>query len=246
MRALGRGEQCQSGFVDGAHLDEYLAGKAYLATGAGVFKLHAAGPVTREWIRTGKAKAVCTYRDPRDCVASDMVFMGQGFDKSVSRVVSSLQALDSYSDFGRTLYVRYEEMMRDRVEHIRLIAAYLNVPVDRGAVEAIDRQTNLENSREVCARIPSMGNDVAPMLEAVAHRRHIETLLHENHIGSARPGRWKTDLTEMQGRKLTHLFSNFLIAMGYETVQSIQANLLQLQASGGVGAQQAGAAKRSA
>ena len=34
-------------------------------------------------IRTGEAKAVCTFRDPRDCVASDIVFLGQGLEAFV-------------------------------------------------------------------------------------------------------------------------------------------------------------------
>jgi hypothetical protein len=183
-------------------------------------------------MRTGKAKAVCTYRDPRDCVASDIAFMNEGLDRSVGRVVASLKSLDGNPDFGRTLFVRYEEMMNDRAAHIRLIASYLNVPIDAAKLDAIDQQTNLESSRKICEQIPSLGEDVAPTLENVAQRRHLETLLHENHIGNARPGRWKTELTESQGRMLTQLFSNFLIAMGYETAASIHANLLQLQAAG--------------
>jgi hypothetical protein len=227
LRSSRCGEKYYSGFVDGSEFDKFLTANVYLADGMGVFKTHSSYPLTREWIRTGKAKAVCTYRDPRDCVASDMAFMNLGFEKSVRRVAESLQSLDARSDFGRTLFVRYEDMMNDRPEQIRLIAAYLNIPIDAGIVSAIDEQTNLETTRKFVAQIPSLAMEAAPMLDSVSHRRHAQTLLHENHVGSAKPGRWKTDLTELQGKQLTHVFANYLLAFGYETVQSIQAILPQ-------------------
>jgi hypothetical protein len=222
FRASRRGEQCSSGFIDGPDLEKLLAGPVFSLEGAGIFKTHAIGPAAGEWIRTGRAKAVCTFRDPRDCVASDLVFMNQGFDASVRRVAASLKSLEGPPDFGRTLFIRYEDMMNDRPGHIRLIAAYLQIPVDSATVDTIDQQTNLESSRKLCAQISSLGNDIAPKADISARRRHNETLLHENHISSAKPGRWKTDFTDSQARVLTELFSQSLQTLGYETPQSIQ------------------------
>jgi hypothetical protein len=246
LHASRRSDEFYGGFVDGPAFEDFLKNNVYILRGAGVFKTHATGPLAAEWVRTGRAKAVCTCRDPRDCVASDVVFMNQGFDRSVQRVVASLQSLDVRSDFGRTLFVRYEEMMNSRADHIRLIAAYLNIPIDSATIDAIDRQTNLESTRKLVAQIPTLGPDVAPTLANVDHRRHIETLLHENHIGSAKPGRWKTDLTESQSRYLTHIFSNFLIAFGYETPESIQANLPRGEKSPNFHMPQPPVAKKSA
>jgi hypothetical protein len=229
IRAGRRDEKYISGFIDGKDLEKFFDTLAFTFDGMGVFKTHTTGPVAREWIRLGRAKAVCTFRDPRDCVASDLPFMNQGFDTSVQRVAIGLRALDGHPAFGRTLFIRYEDMFNDRAEHIRLIAAYLHIPVDRATVDAIEQQTSLENCRKLCAQIPSMGTDVAPMLDTIPHRRHLETLLHENHIGKVTPGRWKTDLTDSQRKSVNELFSHSLLTLGYETPQSIQQYLAPTQ-----------------
>jgi hypothetical protein len=45
--------------------------------------------------------------------------------------------------------------------------------------------------------------------------------LHENHIGRAKPGRWKDEFTADQGRWITEYFSPWLVQLGYETAESL-------------------------
>jgi hypothetical protein len=202
-------------------LDQFLQAQANLSDGPAVIKVHEVGPLALEWIRAKRAKAVCTFRDPRDCVASDMVFWGAGFDASVQRVVISLKTLHaSYLDVGSTLFVRYEDMMNDTLSQIRRIAEYLNVAIDQKEVERIDAQTNIQSSRQIC-----LGLDKRPDSETDVgtggHRRHRVTLLHDNHIGNAKVGRWKDELTDEQGERLTHLFQPSLQALGYSIEGSV-------------------------
>jgi hypothetical protein len=225
LRAWRRGETVQAGYLDARDLEEFLRGEAFYRQGAAVYKSHGNGPLASHWIRTGKAKAVCTFRDPRDCVASDIEFMGLGFDASLRRVAQSLRLLDSYQDFGRTLFIRYEEMMEDRPAAIQVIAAHLYVRLHQKDLERIDEQTNISSSRKRCSEISSLRDDQVQPVEGT-HRRHLTTLLHDNHIGTAKVGRWKQDLTDAQGRQLTHLFANTLLNLGYETQESIQKYLV--------------------
>jgi len=201
-------------------LDQFLQVSVNSGAGPVVVKVHEIGPIALQWIRARRAKAVCTFRDPRDCVASDIVFWGDGFDASVQRVTISLKVLQaSLYDDGSTLLVRYEEMMSDTRLQIRRIAEYLNVEINQNDVERIDAQTNIHASRSISQGLserPESETDVG----STGHRRHRITLLHDNHIGNARAGRWKDELTDEQGQQLTQLFQHDLQAMGYESPAS--------------------------
>jgi len=225
-----RGESLTSAYLEGQKLDHFLQAEAFLGQGPAVFKAHFIAPMALEWIRTGRAKAVCTIRDPRDCVASDLGFTGQGFDKSVTRVVKCLGYLKSYLDFGRTLFIRYEEMMNDRLAQIRLIAAHLQIRIDQKEAESIDHQTNLVAARKHCQELGKLGDDRTHMVVGT-HRRHHVTLLHDNHVDTGKVDRWKEDLTAEQGRHLTQLFREILLVQGYGTQASIRPYLTNRHAA---------------
>lgn len=114
--------------------------------------------------------------------------------------------------------------MKDRLAEIRLIAAYLNIRIDQKELEWIDEQTNITTSRKLCSQI-RLGEDQSDAVEG-SHRRHVKTLLHDNHIGTAKIGRWKEDLTDAQGQQLTRQFAGVLVTLGYETLRSIEAYLM--------------------
>jgi hypothetical protein len=214
--AARRSQRCGMACLGHQSLDRFLQNDVLLAKGPVVIKSHEIGPIALQWIGDGRAKAVCTFRDPRDCVASDIPFWGQGFEASVQRVVASLKALAaSYHAEGQTLFVRYEEMMQDRRSQIRRIAEYLQIPISDTEVASIDDQTNIDATQKICqgiAQQPTSKTD--PVLGN--HRRDRLTLLHDNHIGSAKAGRWRDDLTVEQAVFLTKLFEPSLRVMGYE------------------------------
>ena len=225
LLAKRRRQEFGTAYLGEQALDEWLLTKVKWRDGPMVIKAHEVGPVALQWIDTGRAKAVCTIRDPRDCVASDIPFWGKGFDASVQRIMISLKSLQKPNqDFGRTLFVRYEEMMGDRLRQIERIAAYLHVEIGQRELEWIDGQTSIQSCKKVCQGLNERpGNQV--QVEPTGHRRDPITLLHDNHIGTAKVGRWKQDLTDAQTEQLTRLFANILQTLGYETQQSIQPYL---------------------
>jgi hypothetical protein len=208
-----------SAYLSPETLDHFLETGAASHEGPAVIKAHELGPIAQESIHTGRAKAICTIRDPRDCVASDIPFWGKGFDPSVGRVVLSLKYIASSSDFGRTLFIRYEQMLEDPHSEIRKIAAFLRIPVIATEVESIDAQTNLDACTQICQALSSRPPHEAEEI-ANNHRRDPTTLLHDNHLGTAKVARWKQDLTPEQGQFLTQLFNRSLKALGYETANS--------------------------
>jgi hypothetical protein len=204
-------------------LDDFLRQRASAAAGPAVIKAHQISNTTLQWIRGGNVKAVCTIRDPRDCVVSDMAFMHHDIRAAGVRILFDLNELNLFDDFGRTLFIRYEDMMKDRLMQIRLIAAYLGVEVDAAAVHAIDKQTNLDASRRVCESLKNFPAERVYITDN--HRVDRETQLHENHIGSSKVGRWRHDLPPELGKHLSRLFHRDLLKFGYETEGSL-ASLL--------------------
>jgi hypothetical protein len=244
LLAHRRGQDFQSVYLETRGLDQFLLNKALLQSGVGVIKGHAVGPVALDWIRTGKAKAICTYRDPRDCVASDIPFWGKGFEASLERVAGSFRMLPIYNDFGRTLFVRYEEMMHDRLCQIRRIAAYLEIVLDPKEVAWIDSTTNMQSSKKIADELPNRTGGFDTITDE--RRRDCVTLLHANHIGSGRVGRWRQDLTPEQGQVVTQKFQGVLQVLGYETEDSIKVMYPGMLASGPEGIDSSWAAPPSA
>jgi len=213
------GQPCESTYLAPEQLDEFLSVRASAATGPAVIKAHQISSTTLQRIRSGSVKAICTIRDPRDCVVSDMAFMKHDIRSAGVRILFDLNELNLFDDFGRTLFIRYEELMKDRLSQIRLIAAYLGVEADDAAVQAVDQQTNLEASRKVCASLKDLPAERVYITDN--HRVDRLTQLHENHIGTSEAGRWRHDLSPELGQHLSRLLHRDLLKFGYETEESL-------------------------
>lgn len=211
----------ESTYLDLAQMESYLTTHWQSAVGPIVLKSHEPGPVALSMIRAGRIKAVCTFRDPRDCVSSDLKFMGLGFDKVLHRVRCSFDALRLYQTTDHILLIRYEDMVKDPQRQIRRIAMHLGIDANADVVSRIHGETNIETSRKICDDVRRRpDSEVYLIAEA---RVDPATRLHENHVFDGKVGRWRSDFTAEQGRWLTEYFSNWLIQLGYETPQSISA-----------------------
>jgi hypothetical protein len=186
-----------------------------------VLKSHEPGPIAMSLIRSGQIRAVCTFRDPRDCVSSDLKFMNIPMEKVLHRVKSSFDALKLYQATDHILLVRYEDMVKDPPRQIQRIALHLGIEVTPEAVAQIHAQTNFEASKKICDDVRRRpDSEIYIIAEA---RVDPSTRLHENHIFDGKIGRWRTEFTAEQGRWLTEFFANWLVQLGYETPQSIAA-----------------------
>jgi hypothetical protein len=209
-----------STYLDGGPADYFVTEQWQHVPGLTVIKAHQIGPAALSAIRAGQAKSVCTFRDPRDCVASDLAFMGRGLDFSVSRVTASLEFLKFYQSTPHILLVKYEEMMTDRISQIRRIASHLHVRWDEAMIARVDALTNLETSKQVCEELKNRPTE--QVLNIASHRVDPQTHLHEHHIGRATPGRWRDEFSTDQARWLTEYFSTWLVQLGYETLDSVR------------------------
>ena len=193
------------------------------APGPTVVKAHKIGPKALDALKSRSARAVCTYRDLRDCLASDTIFMNCSMKDSITRLESSLEFFNASELSRSTLLVRYEDMIADRRKQIRRIAEYLNVKVAPSLVSQIDDKTNIQTSRNICRSLKNKPAD--QVMDVSTHRVDPQTHLHENHIADAKVGKWKTVFTPQQGRWLTQYLAPWLLRFGYETPASLTSYL---------------------
>jgi hypothetical protein len=220
-RQRGDLREIESSYLDLAQMETYLASHWSQAQVPVVLKSHEPGPIALSLIRAGRIKAVCTFRDPRDCVSSDLKFMRIGINQVLQRVRSSFEALRLYQTTDHILLIRYEDMVQDPIRQIRRIALHVGVDVDAAAVERIHQATSFETSRKICQDVQRRPDSEVYLIAKA--RVDPGTRLHENHIFDGKVGRWRTEFAGDQARWLTEYFSSWLIQLGYETPQSIAA-----------------------
>ena len=220
LLARQRGGPCTSGYAGEAELEQNM-GVLTAAPGRGtvVLKAHALGPVAVSAVRAGRAVAVCTFRDPRDCVASDLTFLKKSFDDCVRRVSHNLTYLSHYRSSRHTLFVRYEDMMANPLRQVMRVAAHLGVDAGESDLRRIDAMTGPPAARSIAAGLRFRPPE--QVLYSDARRVDPATHLHENHIHSGRVGRWRDELPADQQDLLTDVFHPWLVELGYETAGAV-------------------------
>jgi hypothetical protein len=214
LLAARRRQPFGSAYMTHVELDMFLNTEGPNLRGPTVIKAHAITTTALEWIATGRAKVVCTYRDPRDCVISMMTFFSGDLAKTSRQIVESFDYMKFYQKAGNTLFVRYEQMMADPLGQIEQIGRHLNVDVDQAMLREIEHGTNVQSSRKICQELKSRPETAVQ--RSGSHRVDPLTGLHDNHIFNAKIGRWKEELSDAQGASLTEFFRPWLVALGYE------------------------------
>ncbi len=217
MRYSGSSQSC---YLDCQPLEQFVNQRWSNESASWVIKAHNLGIAAMTAVRKGLAKGVCTFRDPRDCIASDLAFMHYPLEVSMKRVSATLDPLRMYQCVPHILLVRYESMMTNRQGEIRRIATHLGLMVDDMTVRRIDARTNLENSERVCSNMKH--RPAGGLMQIADHLVDPTTHLHQNHINGGTVGRWRYELSEEQGAYVTEFFAPWLVQLGYETPQSLQ------------------------
>jgi hypothetical protein len=201
------------GYLTLEQTEQFLHSNSGAVPGLTVIKTHGVGPLAQQALKRGLAKAVCTYRDPRDCVASMMMFANEPFNVAVQRVSAGLEMLESYTRWEQTLFIRYEEMLGDRLAQVRKIAAHLEMVFEERVIRRIDERTGIEHSKEICQQLRQRPD--GQIMKLMNHRVDPETWLHDNHIQDGRAGRWKNEMSVDQIHALQRTYGPWLDRMGY-------------------------------
>jgi hypothetical protein len=216
-------EPVKSGYLEAVQLEHFVNQKWPTMTAPTVIKVHDIGPAAMGALRAGTARGICTFRDPRDCVVSDMAFMSYPFEACLKRIGGTLEPLRLYQSTPNILLIKYEQMMADRPREIRRIAGHLAIPVGDAAVQQIDARTNMHTSQRLCQSLKERPANA--VMRVANHVVDPVTHLHSNHINGGAIGKWKFQLSVDQVLYMTEYFAPWLIKLGYETDASLNALL---------------------
>lgn len=209
-----------SAYLNPNELDIFLKTRMKTEPGYVVIKAHSLGEFALELIKNNEIKNVSTIRDPRDCVASRQLFEEETFEQSVHWIKNSLFYVHLYQQTKNTLFIRYEEMIRNPAFQIKEICSFLDVELSDKHLLEINEQTSMINAQRISNSIKTR-----PIHELLRDRSHVvdpTTQIHENHIHGGICGRWKTELSIIQQKAVIAELKPWLISLGYETEDSMK------------------------
>lgn len=215
------------GYRDAGNLDSVLDDVTNRENAIAVIKTHWPSKRVLEFMRHKSVKNVYTIRDPRDCVASRQLKTKDTFENSLQLIVKNLAAyFPHYRQLENTLFIRYEEMMQDARRSVNLIASHLGVALSEDVASRIHQETSMENAKRIAESLRARSPDTL-----IHDRDHLVdplTMLHDNHIQGGICGRWREEYNSEQKRTLMKALKPWLLVLGYETNDSIDAQLSAL------------------
>lgn len=216
-----------SGYRDAENLDNLLDEVKNKNKAIVVIKTH--WPTIRaiELMKHESVKNVYTIRDPRDCVASRQLKTKDTLENSLNITVKNLSSFyPHYLQCKNTLFIRYEEMMKNKQQYIHTISKHLGVTLPDIVASRINEQTSIENAKRIAESLHERPPDTL-----IHDRKNLVdplTMLHDNHIQGGTCGRWKQEFTKEHKRVLISVLRPWLVILGYETDLSIENQLSAL------------------
>ena len=210
------------GYRDAQHLDSLLDELTTKTNAIAVIKTHWPSQRVLEFMQHESVRNIYTIRDPRDCVASRQLKTKDTFENSLHLIVKNLSAyFPYYRQCRNTIFIRYEEMMKDARPCVNSIAAHLGVRLHDSVASHILEGTSMESAKRISESLSARGPDTL-----IHDRDHLVdplTMLHDNHIQGGTCGRWREEYNAEQKKVLMKALQPWLIVLGYETETSIDA-----------------------
>ena len=166
----------------------------------------------------GRACGFVNLRDPRDVCVSLMQLHDHPFGDAAAMVEAAFAHADAMSARGDLVTIRYESLVADVEDHVRMVAARLGGSLDADDVTAIADATSIDRHRRIMTDLQA-GRRRHVRVRQNRHRLLVEdadTLINARHIQSGRIGRWRTELSAEQQRRANRRFGPILAALGYE------------------------------
>jgi Sulfotransferase domain len=181
-----------------------------------LFKSHECTPEMAAEFLDHDARGLYTFRDLRDVIASQMVFLGTSFERlwSTGFLNECVEQHAAWTTQPRMFVTRYEATIDDPLGHVQQIAEHLEIRVKKSQVAEIAADYSFENQQ---ARIANTQHTSWRHVPAVDKELRFDprTLLHHNHLGSGRPGAWAEILSADERLRVEDAFGGWLLDHGY-------------------------------
>jgi hypothetical protein len=162
-----------------------------------------------------QARAILlSVRDPRDAVASLMLYMRHPFTLALQRVELSARYLARWRTDPRTLLLRYEDGFAERAATVAAMAARMDRKLPAESVAAIHAQTTraaIDAFVGTIATLPTALRDpgTGDVVDTV-------TQWHSHHAGrTGEIGRWRRLLKPPQVQAIEACLGDWMAAFGY-------------------------------
>jgi hypothetical protein len=187
-------------FADSEALDSFLV-SALHGRQPFVLKSHKLGPLAQSHVVTGEVATIYTWRDPRDAIASHMVFFGSSFVRAMNDVSRSLTYFEN--DWkGHCLEIAYPELWPLSHGVVLKIAEYLKIDCTDDFVRRLLEKYSFERMHEFTRRHENFAGKRGRYLQRAGHKVTTVGEWHEGHLQSGAAGSWRKTLTAEEIRVL--------------------------------------------
>lgn len=206
VKDYGLGKQI--GWIDAKRFAE-VREKYCHDQGLQVIKVHVCTDEIAETFQRHEAIGIYTFRDIRDVYASYMSQRTKPFDFLWQEgfLETCLKSYEQWTNLPNVLISCYEDIVQDLPEEVRRIAHHLGVSLSPETCEQIASDYSIEHQQK---RIQQFKQQLLQSERNPHDHREIvdyhdeESLLHLNHIHSAKNGRWQNDLSPLEAERIVH------------------------------------------
>lgn len=153
-----------------------------------LLKTHTLDDVSRRMLQLGACRAIYTYRDPFDAIASYMRMFNQPFEAALPAIRHSFDLYKLHEQSGSCI-VSYASVVHSPLEAVRRVKGYLGLNASEGLLVRIADETGLAAMKNIADKLETAPPESFDGVDSLLYDR--STLLHKNHIrdGSSGYGR---------------------------------------------------------
>jgi Sulfotransferase domain len=145
-----------------------------------VIKSHSLDPVARGLCDKGAVKAIYTWREPRDVVASCMQMFGSSAPHATGILRKALRIWAFHRATSSACIVSYEEITKDPCAAIERIADYLGLTIDSEQLRGIADEVSFERVKRFSQHLSEL--EPSRQIRSNGHFFDRVTLFHKDHI----------------------------------------------------------------
>ena len=157
------------------------------------------------------------HRDPRDAVVSLCRLHDLPLDFGLEAMNVYLRVEKLMSEQAFTKRLRYEEIVTDEPELVRLIANRMGVELRQAEIDRIVEETSVSAHKKIMQSVTD--GSAEDLMEYETRFRKFredrQTLINDRHIQSGKPGRWRTELTHEEQQMVMIELAPWVEALGY-------------------------------
>jgi hypothetical protein len=197
--------------------EELKDDRAFGAVNA-VFRGHNVDSYLLRALALGDVRAILSFRDPRDAVASFIQRFGTQFLPVCNDVMRNLASLVSAGSSMPSLSFFFEDRFTDDISTVRQCADFIGVPLTDAQASGIFEKYRSANVRRFIASLGRLPADRI-YVDETANVMDRETSFHATHISDGQIGKWRTVLAPRDAALADAAFAGYAHALARKSLE---------------------------